>query len=122
MADLGEEGEKLAEEFLKRKGFVPIARRFRIPRWGEIDIIMRDGDTTVFVEVKTRRGGGGLFGGPLGAINRRKLKALKRAAQYYLSSQGLDLEAVRIDAVTVVIEPGSSPKIEHYTDITSSLS
>ena len=121
MISLGEKGEKLAEKFLQKKGFVPITRRYKTPRWGEIDLIMRDGDTTVFVEVKTRSGGDGLFGGPLGAINYHKLKALRRTAQYYLSSQGLNWEAARIDAVAVVLKPGSSPEIEHYTDITSSL-
>jgi putative endonuclease len=119
MGSLGEEGEGLAEKFLQRKGFVPLARRFKTPRWGEIDLIMRDGDTTVFVEVKTRSGVGGLFGGPLGAINRRKLKALRRASQYFLSSRGFDREAARIDAVTVVLGLDGSPDIRHYTDITS---
>lgn len=119
MIDLGEEGEKLAEEFLKKKGFVPIARRFKTPRWGEIDLVMRDGDTTVFVEVKTRSGTGGLFGGPLGAINYHKLKSLRRAAQYYLSSQGFDREAARIDAVTVILGTDGTSEIKHLTDITS---
>lgn len=121
MTNLGERGERLAEGFLQKKGFVPIERRFKTPRWGEIDLIMRDGDTTVFVEVKTRSSDSQLFGGPLGAINYHKLKALQRAAQYYLTSQGFDREAVRIDAVTVILKPDGTSKIEHYTDITSEM-
>lgn len=93
MSDLGEQGERLAEEFLQKRGFISIARRFKTPRWGEIDLVMRDGETTVFVEVKTRGSDSQLFGGPLGALNRRKLKALQRAAQYYLTSQGFGQEA-----------------------------
>jgi len=118
MSDLGEQGERLAEKFLKKKGFIPIARRFKTPRWGEIDLVMRDGETTVFVEVKTRGSDSQLFGGPLGALNRRKLKALQRAAQYYLTSQRFDQEAVRIDAVTVILPENSAPQIKHYSDIT----
>ncbi len=121
MIDLGEEGEKIAEEFLRRKGFVPVARRFRSRRWGEIDLIMRDGDTTVFVEVKTRCGSGGLFGGPLGAINRQKIRALKRTAQFYMTSKGFNWEAVRIDAVSVILQPGGTAEVKHYTDITAGM-
>jgi len=122
MTSLGEQGERLAEEFLKKKGFVSIARRFKNKRWGEIDLIMRDGDTTAFIEVKTRSDSGGLFGGPLGAINRSKIEALKRTAQFYMTSQGFNWEAARIDAVTVVFQPGGTAEIKHYTDITTALS
>lgn len=119
--DTGREGQDLAEGFLKRKGYEFVERNFRTPRWGEIDLVMRDGDTTVFVEVKTRSSDSKLFGGPLGALHYHKLKALQRAAQYYLSSQRFDREAVRIDAVTVILPENTPPKIKHYTDITSSL-
>lgn len=120
--DVGERGEELAEKYLRRKGFVLVDRRFKTPRWGEIDLIMRDGDTTVFVEVKTRSSGSKLFGGPLGSLHYHKLKTLQRAVQYYLSSQRLDQEAVRIDAVTVILPEDEPPQIKHYTDVTSSLS
>lgn len=118
---IGARGEGIARKFLERKGFVFIAKNFKTPRWGEIDLIMRDGDTTVFVEVKTRGSGSRLFGGPLGAINRHKIGAIQRAAQYYLSSKERGKGAARIDAVAVIIKPESSPEIEHYTDITSSV-
>lgn len=119
--NIGKEGQDLAEEFLKRRGYEFVGRNFRTPRWGEIDLTMRDGDTTVFVEVKTRSSGSQLFGGPLGAINYHKLKALQRAAQYYLTSQGFNREAARIDAVTVILPGDGPPKIKHYTDITSGM-
>lgn len=116
--DIGREGQDLAEEFLKKKGYEFVERNFRTPRWGEIDLVMRDGETTVFVEVKTRSSNNQLFGGPLGSLHYHKLRALRRAAQYYLSSQNLDREAVRIDAVTVIIPEDKLPQIKHYTDIT----
>lgn len=120
--DIGREGQDLAEEFLKKKGYRFVERNFRTPRWGEIDLVMRDGDTTVFVEVKTRSSASKLFGGPLGSLHYHKLKTLQRAVQYYLSSQRLDREAVRVDAVTVILPEDEPPQIKHYTDITSSLS
>lgn len=117
--DIGRYGEELAKEFLEKKGFVFMEKNFKTPRWGEIDLVMRDGDTTVFVEVKTRSGPSAkLFGGPLGSINKHKLKALKRAGQFYLSSQGFDREAVRIDAVSVILDEDGDAQIEHFPNIT----
>ena len=50
---LGESGEKKAEEFLRQKGFRWLASNWRT-KWGEIDLVMKDGPTLIFVEVKTR--------------------------------------------------------------------
>lgn len=118
MKTTGEFGEELAQKFLEQKGFVFIERNFKTPRWGEIDLVMRDGDTTVFVEVKTRAGfSAKFFGGPLGSIHYHKLRALKRAGQYYVSSKRLDQEAVRIDAVSVVLDNQGDVEIEHFPNI-----
>jgi len=118
VSNLGSYGEKLASEFLRKKGFRLVEKNFRTPRWGEIDLVMRDGDTLVFVEVKTRSESSAVvYGGPLGAIHPHKLEALKRAAQFYLSSKKLDREAARIDAVSVVISPETEPAIEHFLNI-----
>ena len=54
--NLGSYGENLARKFLEKKGFKLIEKNFKTPRWGEIDLVMRDGETLVFVEVKTRSG------------------------------------------------------------------
>ncbi|GMR19199.1 MAG: YraN family protein [Patescibacteria group bacterium] len=114
----GRRGERLAQKFLEGKGFTFIERNFKTPRWGEIDLVMRDGGTTVFVEVKTRSSSSAqLFGGPLGSINYHKMKALKRAGQFYLSSKGYDREAVRIDAVSVVLNEQGDARIEHFANI-----
>lgn len=117
--DLGRKGEELALRFLKEKGFILIQRNFKTPRWGEIDLVMRDGDTTVFVEVKARSGASArLYGGPLSSINYFKLRALKRAAQFYISSKKVFQEAARIDAVSVVFEDDGATKVEHFPNIT----
>ena len=60
---LGKRGEDLACRALRRRGYAVLARRYRT-RWGEIDIVARDGDTLVFVEVKTRRSTGSAVRSP----------------------------------------------------------
>uniref|UniRef100_A0A831Z1D9 UPF0102 protein ENR01_01915 n=1 Tax=candidate division WWE3 bacterium TaxID=2053526 RepID=A0A831Z1D9_UNCKA len=116
--NLGKHGEDLARKFLEKRGFRLVERNFQTPRWGEIDLVMRDGDTTVFVEVKTRSGAGAaLFGGPLGSIGYFKMKSIQRAAQFYVSLKKLDREAARLDAVSVIVPDSGAPKIEHFPNI-----
>ena len=116
--DLGRHGEDLARKFLEKKGFKLIERNFKTPRWGEIDLVMKDEDTLVFVEVKTRSGSTArLFGGPLGSINYHKMKAIHRAAQFYLSSKNLNQEAARLDAVSVIVSDSGAPRIEYFPNI-----
>lgn len=77
---LGNYGENLAEQFLQKKGFEILARNIRLKK-GEIDIIAKDGNTTVFIEVKTRSNTN--FGDPLSAITPRKFYNFQKAAQIY---------------------------------------
>src|ERR1043165_2939007 len=74
----GAQGEKLACRFLKRSGYKILFRNFRGRRGGEIDIVCRDHDTLVFVEVKTRTRED--FGRPLTAVDRVKQKRISRGA------------------------------------------
>lgn len=114
-SDLGKHGEQLAKRFLEKRGFEFLERNFKTPRWGEIDLVMEDGETLVFVEVKTRSGGSAeLFGGPLGAIDPHKIETLKRAGQFYLSSKGLLDRPVRIDGVTVILESKQNPQFDYF--------
>lgn len=116
--NIGSYGENLARKFLEKKGFQFIEKNFKTPRWGEIDLVMRDGDTTVFVEVKTRsESSAAVYGGPMGAINPHKIRTLLRAGQFYLSSKKLDREAARIDAVAVVMPESGEAEIEHFLNI-----
>ena len=78
---LGKHGEDLVCRELRRRGYAVLARRYRT-RWGEIDIVARDGDTLVFVEVKIRRSAG--FGGPLAAVNFTKQRRFINMARSYL--------------------------------------
>jgi len=116
--DTGRYGEHLARKFLEKKGFKFIEKNFKTPRWGEVDLIMKDGDTIVFVEVKTRsESSAEVFGGPLGAINAHKLQSLKRAGQFYLANKGSQNDPARIDAVSVVILDSGEAEIEYLPSI-----
>jgi putative endonuclease len=83
--DLGKNAEARAEALLKRSGLRLVARNFRC-RGGEIDLIMRDGEHLVFVEVRLRSHPG--FGGALSTVGTRKQQRLILAARQYLASSG----------------------------------
>lgn len=96
MAD-GAEAEARAAEYLVRQGLKVIGRNFRC-RLGEIDLIARDGETLVFVEVRSRRNAG--YGGALASVDGRKQQRLIAAAQYYLARQAY-LPPCRFDVVAL---------------------
>ncbi|MFA6528232.1 MAG: YraN family protein, partial [Candidatus Gracilibacteria bacterium] len=75
-------GEDIAQGFLQSKGYEILERNFRASQFGEVDIICRDGNEIVFVEVKMRSGGG--FGEPEDAVDARKLAKIARVAEVYL--------------------------------------
>ncbi len=91
-------GERVAARFLSRRGLRIIQRNFRVPS-GEIDIVALDGETLVFVEVKTVLASGRGHG--LDRIDPRKRRRLRRAAHAYLARSRLGIESWRVDAVTV---------------------
>ncbi len=81
----GAAAELLAEKFLAKRGLRIIARNFRV-KGGEIDLICADGNTTVFVEVRLREGGG--FGGAAASITSHKQRRLILAARHWLLRNG----------------------------------
>jgi putative endonuclease len=107
---LGKMGEDLACRELGRRGYSILARRYRT-RYGEIDIVARDGETTVFVEVKTREGDE--FGGGAGAITGWKQRRIARMATDYLARQKMMDKPARFDVVVVDLE-GGRPRIEVF--------
>jgi len=100
---LGADGERAAEEFLRKRRYRIIERNYRC-RAGEVDLVALDGNTVVFVEVKTRTGPG--FGSPLDAVDLRKQGQVSRAAQYFLAKHQLHDRAARFDVVGVWWEHG----------------
>jgi len=111
---LGARGEKLAAEFLKRNGYKILYRNFRAKRGGEVDLVCRDDDMLVFVEVKTRSGID--FGRPFEAINMAKRKLISRGALAWL--QLLDNPDIlfRFDVVEIVLMGEGKPRIELMRD------
>ncbi|MEJ2744403.1 MAG: YraN family protein [bacterium] len=106
--ELGVEGERLAERFLRKRGYRILARNFRCPR-GEIDLVARDGATVVFVEVKGKRTG--KFGSPLEAVTARKRRRLALVANYYLTAFKLHHLRTRFDVVGIRWVTGGEPSI-----------
>lgn len=79
----GKEAEQTAQQHLQRQGLTLMSRNHSC-RGGEVDLVMRDGDTLVFVEVRLRRNP--RFGGALASVDWRKQRRLILAAQHYLQS------------------------------------
>jgi putative endonuclease len=111
---LGRSGERLALEHLERLGFELVARNHRT-RWGEIDLVVHDGDVLVFVEVKTRRATGS-GRGPWEALHERKRLQVRRMAAAFLADVADRPHAaeLRFDAIGVVIDPtGRLVRLDH---------
>jgi len=103
----GRRGEDQAEKFLKKAGLKIIARNVRIGA-DELDLIAQQGDTLIFVEVKTRANED--FGRPFTAVNRAKRRKLSRAAIHFLKKRKLRPPYIRFDVIEVV---GEKPEIRH---------
>ncbi len=108
---LGEAGEKLAEEYLTRRGFRIVDRRVRFRR-GELDLVARDGDDWVFIEVKTRSGG--RMGYAAEAMTPAKLKRMRHAIASYIHSRGLVNPSIRCDLFTIDFARDDTPEIAHF--------
>jgi len=108
---LGNRGEEIASAYLKRKGYRILKRNYSVPT-GEIDIVARDGETLVFVEVKARSGD--RFGEPHEAVGERKRRRMRSAALHFMA--GLKNEPrARFDIVSVRIS-GGREEVEHIED------
>ncbi len=112
---VGAIGEDAATAWLRKKGYRILERNFHT-RWGEIDIIAKFNDKTIFVEVKTKTGE--QYGEPWEMINRQKYQQVKNMAQVYLTKNGLGEVACRIDVVGVWLNlEHEVEKIEHWEDV-----
>jgi putative endonuclease len=111
--DLGLRGERLAARALKRRGYRILERRWRC-RLGEIDLVARDGDTLVVVEVKTRSRRD--YGPAADAVDARKRRKLEQLARMYLTARRLRDVNVRFDVVGVDLAPGGAPRVQVLRD------
>jgi len=104
----------LASVFLRRQGYKILYRNFRARHGGEVDIICRDKDTLVFVEVKTRRSE--QFGRPAEAVNIAKRKLISRGALAWLQLlDNPDIRA-RFDVVEIILAENEQPRFELIRD------
>ena len=101
--DLGRLGEDLALERIKGLGYKCLQRNYRCAL-GEIDIIAKDGDTLVFIEIKTRRGKN--FGYAKEAVNYRKKRQISKAALVYMKANDCCDVRSRFDVVAVNLANG----------------
>ena len=106
----GVSGEKLAGRFLRRQGYKILYRNFRGRSGGEIDIVCRDRDTLVFVEVKTR--GSEEFGRPFEAVSRDQKRRISRGALAWLRMLANPDILFRFDVVEVIMATGTDPRVD----------
>ncbi|MCL4491044.1 MAG: YraN family protein [Nitrospirae bacterium] len=111
MKPLGSKGEDIAADYLKEKGFKVLQRNYRTPI-GEADIIVRDRDTLVFVEVKARTTD--TYGQPFEAVDHRKQEKLRRIALYYVTRNKLEMP-VRFDVISIISRSGKD-EINHIVE------
>lgn len=111
--EVGIAGEQLAQEYLIKQGYEIIETNRRFSKFCEIDIIAKQKDVLVFVEVKTRTSE--FCGSPFEAITKTKYENIKTGLFSYLNETKLKYKTFRIDAISVVLNP--SIKINHLKNI-----
>ena len=111
----GNRAEDLAASFLKKKGYKILERQYK-SKHGEIDLIAREGDEIVFVEVKARQTSE--FGYPEESVTRSKLSKIAAVGDEYLKDQKLERALYRIDVVAIEFDQ-NPPKITHLIGVGS---
>ncbi len=111
---IGEYGEKTATDWLRARQFKILARNFRAPRGGEVDIVARDGKRLLFIEVKTRRAGTTIR--PLDAVGREKQRLIERGANEWLRRLGTRSIPWRFDVIEVYLADRELPRVNHVRD------
>lgn len=111
--DFGNTGENLATDYLEKQGYTILERNFYCKQ-GEIDIIAKDKNEIVFIEVKSRSNK--LFGIPSEAVTKQKIKHLFRTARYFFYKNKMINEYIRFDVVEILIKSGKF-NINHIKQI-----
>lgn len=107
-AELGELGEQLGARYLKSIGFKILMRNFRAEGGGEVDIVCRDGNRLVFVEVKSRTSL--KFGRPIEAVTREKQYLITKGAMEWLARLDRPHVYYRFDVLEVMLGHGEPPQ------------
>jgi putative endonuclease len=96
--DTGNRAELLASRFLEQRGLQPLHKNFHCRR-GEIDLIMRDRDSLVFIEVRYRRNKH--YGGAAGSVTQTKCRRIAQCARYYLDRYQASEQSIRFDVIAI---------------------
>lgn len=110
----GDKGERIAADYLEKHGFTITERNFRFGRMGELDLIAKDGDVTVFVEVKTRKNLN--YGEPEYAITKNKMNQIKKLANAYLYEKKISEIDCRFDVVTILYDEDGKKTLKHIAN------
>jgi putative endonuclease len=110
---IGKYGEDLSAKYLQDRGYQIIERNWRC-NFGEIDLIAKDNNRIVFVEVKTRNGSG--YGHPFEAITALKVSRMRKLAAQWCAENKSAGSKVRMDAIAVLIHNGKVA-IEHLKQV-----
>lgn len=110
--DIGAKGENEASDYLRENGYEILERNWRSGK-AEIDIIAKEGDVLIFIEVKTRTNTS--FGEPEDFVDSKKIKFLTSAAGDYMRAINYDWE-VRFDIISIIILSPNRIKIKHIKD------
>ncbi|MDX1679428.1 MAG: YraN family protein [Akkermansiaceae bacterium] len=106
---IGRRGERIAVSWLRSQGHSILARNYRAPRGGEVDIIARKQRLLLFIEVKTRSGGQRIR--PLDAVDSHKQALIERGARHWIRQLGQEKPAWRFDVLEVLLEDGKRPVV-----------
>jgi putative endonuclease len=112
----GKRGEEVARDYLVKQGYTLLAQNWRCSL-GELDLIMRQGDTVVIVEVRTRQAGSDAA---FASIDARKQAKLGRLAQAFVNAHVLESLACRVDVIAVTFDAtGEHGTMQHAQDVLS---
>ena len=110
--DIGVQGENKANDYLLEKGYKILERNWRSGK-AEIDIIAKEKDILIFIEVKTRTNT--IFGEPEDFVDSKKIKFLTSAAGDYMREINYEWE-VRFDIISIIIKSSKTTRIKHIED------
>lgn len=112
---LGKKGEDLAAQYLSKQGVTIIDKNYHFSRYAEIDLIGRQNNETVFIEVKTRGGLG--FGPPEDAVTPAKQDKIRQAAESYILFHPQLGGNFRFDVVAINFNEQGKPQIKHFKNV-----
>ena len=109
--EVGRLGEKIAKHWLLASGTRVLFQNFKSPYRGEVDLIVQENDTLVFIEVKTRTRSD--FGRAFDSVDKKKQALIQRGANHWLSLLGKKREKTlwRYDVIEILLQEGEKPKV-----------